>query len=119
MVAAADAEDHVVAGEVDLDQHAFVGHGLQQLAGFVFVHHIDAVTDTVHAGLFHRKPDMAAQSFRRHEARRELSGMQADANLRIQRAQESDHAHLLGIVGHGAMPIFFADEIDGHDARIG
>ena len=51
--------------------------------------------------LLDREPDMAAEAFRRHEPRRKLAGMQADMNLGIELAQEADHAHVLGIVGHG------------------
>ena len=81
MPVAADAENHVVAGEVDLDQHALVGHGLQQLVRLVFVHHVDAVTDAIGSGLLDGKADVAAQALRRHQPRRKFAGMQADANL--------------------------------------
>ena len=119
MLFAADAENDVVAGEVDFDQHALVRHVLQQLVRTVFVHDVHAMADAVGSGLLHRKPDMAAQAFRRHQPRRELAGMQADADLGVELAQESDHAHVLGIVGHGGVLVLFPDQIDGHHARIG
>jgi hypothetical protein len=40
-------------------------------------------------------------------------------NFRIERAEETDNAHVLGTVGHGARAVLFADEIDGDHARIG
>ena len=108
-----------VAGEVDLHQHALVRHVLQQLVGPILIHDVHAMADAVGPGLLHREPDMAAQTFRRHEPRRKLAGMQADADLGIELAQESHHAHVLGIVGHGVCSSSSPTKIDGHHARIG
>ena len=59
------------------------------------------MTDAVGLRLLDGLPDMAAESFGRHEPRRKLARMQADMDLGIELAQEADHAHMLGIVGHG------------------
>lgn len=86
MVLAGDAENVRVAGEVDLDQHVLRGHVLQELVRAVLIDDVHAMSDAIGFGLVYREAHMAAQSLRRHEARRQFAGMQADVNFGIKAA---------------------------------
>lgn len=81
-----DAQDVVVAGEIDLDQHALVGHVVQQRRGLVLVHDIHPVADAVGLGLLNGVPDMATKPFGRHQPRRKLARVQADMDVGIEAA---------------------------------
>ena len=80
VVLAFDAENDLVAGEIDLHQHALVRHVLQEVVGAVLVHDVDAVADTVGPRLLHGEPHMAAKAFGRHQPRRQLARVQGHAN---------------------------------------
>ena len=119
MIFAADAENHVVAGEVDFDHHVLRGHFLQQIVGAIFVHDVDAVADALGVGLFDGEANVAAEALGRNQAGGELAGVQADVDLGIKAMQEADHAHVQGVVVHGSVAVFGHHEIDADDARIG
>ena len=83
MILAFDAKDHVVAGEVDLDHHTLGRHVIHQLVWPIVLHDIDAMPDAIGPGDFDGEPHVAAETLRRHEARRKFSRMQAHADLGI------------------------------------
>ena len=100
MIFRAHAENHIVTGEVDFYHHVIPRHLLQQLVGTIFVHHIHSMSDAFRLRLFDRKANVATQSLVRHESRGQLARMQAQMNLRIKRAEESDDVHVQPIIGH-------------------
>ena len=52
MLVAVDAEDYVVAGEIDFHHYVFGGHFFEQFVGASLVHYVDAVADALGVALF-------------------------------------------------------------------
>src|SRR5580704_13250604 len=63
--------------------------------------------------------NVKAEAGRRHYARCELSGVQRDMHLRIDRVKVVEHLHLQVIVAHGEVAILGHHEVDANDVRIG
>jgi hypothetical protein len=47
-----------------------------------------------------------------------LAGMKADGNLGVKSADISEDPHMIGVVGHGGVIVFGANEVHPHHARI-
>ncbi len=118
MIFASDAEDDVVAGEIDFDHDVLRGHFPEEFVGAFFVHDVNTVADALGMGLFNGQTNVAAQAFVGHEAGSEFSGVQADMHLGIKIVEKFDHAHVQGVIGHGSVAVFGHDEIDADVAGI-
>jgi hypothetical protein len=99
VVGALDAQDDVVAGQVDLDRHLVAGHPGQQGLGVVLVGDVDAVADAAGAGDLDRLADVEAQLARGDQALGQLAGVQRQLHVRILAVQELQHPHVQGVVG--------------------
>jgi len=63
MIFAGDAENGVIASEIDFNHDVFVGHFVEQPVRVIFPHDVDTVTDTLRAGLFNGKADVTTEAF--------------------------------------------------------
>ena len=119
MIVAADAEDQVVRGQGDFDQHVALSHFMEQGDGIFFVHHGNAVADALGVAAFDRGANVEREIFGRNEAHGEFSGVQRDVNFGIDAVQVIDHRHVLVEVVDGDVPVLGHDEIQADEAGIG
>ena len=103
---------------IDLDQHPFRRHVLEQRLRIVLIGHIHPVADAVGARDIHRLAHVATEAFRWNEPKRQLARVQAEMNLGIKPACKLENPHVIGVVGHRGVVVFAADEIDPRHARI-
>ena len=115
---ALNAEDSIVAGQVDLDHDVFVRHLFQQIVGTVLVHHVHAMADAPRMAQFDGLADMEAKAAGRHQARRKLPRMKADVYLWVDAVQIVEHPHLQVVVLHGPIAVLRHHEVDTDHARI-
>ena len=83
------AENHVVAGQRDLDEDLLRRHLAQQPDRVVLVHHVHAVADPQRVALPDGFADMKTQRLGRHHALDDLTGVQRDADGRVDTAAEN------------------------------
>jgi hypothetical protein len=119
MIFPGDTEDRVVASEIDFDHDVLGGHFLKQLVRALFEHDVNAVADAFRACLFDGQADMAAQTFIGNQRRCNFASVQSDVNFGIELVKKFDHAHLLGVIGHGDVTILGHDKVDADETRIG
>ncbi len=119
MVVAANAENHVVAGQVDLDRDMAIAHFRQQAGGVLLIHDIHAMADSFGVPQFDGLADMKAQPIGRHEPRRKFARMQRDVHAGVDALRVVDHRHVQMVIGHRGVAVFRLHEIHGHHSRIG
>ena len=112
MVRAFDAENSFVGAEVDLHHHVLPRHLLQQRRGVVLVHHVHAVADALGVPQLHGLANVEAQALGRHQARRQLAGVQRDVDLGINGMQIVQHLHLQRVIAHGDEAVFGLHKVD-------
>ncbi len=119
VILAADAENQIVAAEINFHHHVFCSHFLQQIVGPFLVHDVHTVADAFGVRDFDSLANVKGKPFVGDEAGSEFTGVQSDVNFGVHTVQEADHAHLQSVVGHGDVAIFGHHEIDADDARVG
>jgi hypothetical protein len=106
------AQDHIVAGQIDLHHYMPLRHNLQQVERAVLVHHVHAVADPLRARYLDRLPYVEVQAFGRHQPGRELARMQRHRHVRVQGTQRRDHLHVQRIVRHRVLGILRLYQVD-------
>src|SRR5664279_803769 len=116
---AANAEDEIVAGEIDFDEDVAGGHLLEELVGMVLVHDVHSMADALGVAFVNGGTDMEGESVRGNEAGSELASMQADVDFRINGVEVVQHLHLQAVIAHGSVAIFRHDEVDADEGGVG
>src|SRR4029077_16535851 len=116
MILAAHAEDHIVAGEVDLDCGGLPPHLVEQLVAAPLVGERDTVPDAPRARDFDRLADVEGQILRRHKTEPQLTRVQRDRHVL---RQEADHLHVARIVLTRDAIVLRTDEVQSGDAPVG
>ena len=114
-----DAEDELVAGEIDLDGNPACAHLAQQARRIALVGDIDAMADTAGARHLDGFAHMTLQPFGRHHAERQLAGMEAEPHVGELLLEESEHAHVQAVVAHRHVPVLGSEDVHAHHPAAG
>src|SRR5215813_7263510 len=100
MIFAADAEDHVIAGQIDLYHHVFSCHLFQQFVRTIFVHYVHAVANALRVCLLDGQTNMTTKSAWEHQSGRKFPCVETDMDFGIEIVQETDYTHVQRVVSH-------------------
>nr|GEU28080.1 hypothetical protein [Tanacetum cinerariifolium] len=114
-----DAEDEIVAAQVDLDRNILIVHLFHDAQRIAFVGNVHAMADAARARHVQRLLDVELQPFRLHHAQRQLARVQRQFDGRIFGFQELVHLHVQRVVAHRHVRAFLAHDVDAHDQRTG
>ena len=114
MILAAHVEDHVAAGEADLDGDRAPAQFFKQAFDVAFESQRCAVPDPLRSADLDGLPDVEGEVGRRHQAEPQFAGMQRDRNIA---RQELHDLHLLGVIAPRDLIVLGLHEVERHDAR--
>jgi hypothetical protein len=113
-----DTEDGRIARQVDLDEHVVARHALQQRRRILLERDGDAMSDALRTRHLDGVADVEAHPLRRHQPGSQLTGVQRNAYVGIERPQESDHLHVQRVVAHRDRMVLRLHEVQPDHARV-
>ena len=119
VMAAGDAEDAVVGGEVDLDHDVAVGQLGEKGLRVALVHDVDAMADALGVAEVDGLVDVEGKACGRDEAGSEFAGVEGDVDAGVDAVEVVEHEHLAVVLGHGHVGVFGLDEVDADYVGIG